>query len=68
VCVEVIDDGPGTAPKSDDEGGHGIVGMRERVRMHGGTLRAEPAAAGGFVVAAGLPTEPAAAMLVGDPR
>jgi signal transduction histidine kinase len=69
VCVEVVDDGPGTAPNNAaDDGGHGIVGMRERVRMHGGTLRAEPAAAGGFVVAAELPTEPAHTMLVGDPR
>jgi signal transduction histidine kinase len=35
--------------------GHGLVGMRERVRIHGGELRAGPAAGGGFEVVAALP-------------
>ena len=35
--------------------GHGLVGMRERVRLVGGTLDAGPLADGGFRVAAGLP-------------
>jgi signal transduction histidine kinase len=41
--------------------GHGIVGMRERARLLGGTLDAGPRPGGGFRVAAHLPTggEPA---------
>ncbi|MGH9170955.1 MAG: sensor histidine kinase [Acidimicrobiales bacterium] len=33
-------------------GGHGIQGMRERARLHGGTLVAGPAEGGGWVVSA----------------
>jgi len=36
-------------------GGHGIVGMRERVNLCGGTFSAGPLAEGGFLVAAMLP-------------
>ena len=41
--------------------GHGIVGMRERARLLGGTLEARPRPDGGFRVVAHLPTggEPA---------
>ena len=40
--------------------GHGLAGMRERVTLLGGAFSAGPAAGGGFVVAAELPTgEPA---------
>ncbi|MEW1723184.1 sensor histidine kinase [Streptomyces sp. NPDC093109] len=40
--------------------GHGLVGMRERVRLTGGTLDTGPLPDGGFRVAARLPlTEPA---------
>jgi signal transduction histidine kinase len=35
--------------------GHGLVGMRERVKLHGGELRAEPLPLGGFEVVAKLP-------------
>jgi signal transduction histidine kinase len=34
--------------------GHGLIGMRERVRMHGGSLEAGPAS-DGFLVRARLP-------------
>jgi signal transduction histidine kinase len=36
-------------------GGHGIVGMRERVRVYGGELTAEPRPDGGFLVRARIP-------------
>lgn len=39
--------------------GHGLVGMRERVRLTGGTLDTGPLPDGGFRVAARLPLTPA---------
>ncbi|MFE7573759.1 sensor histidine kinase [Streptomyces sp. NPDC057521] len=39
--------------------GHGLVGMRERVRLTGGSLDAGPLPDGGFRVAARLPLSPA---------
>ena len=36
-------------------GRHGAVGMRERVELYGGTLRAGPSADGGWSVEASLP-------------
>jgi signal transduction histidine kinase len=39
-------------------GGHGIIGMRERAAMLGGTLDAGPAPDGGFGVSAFLPVGP----------
>jgi signal transduction histidine kinase len=53
LALAVRDRGPGAA--SAQSSGHGLVGMRERVRLHGGELRAGPAADGGFEVAAVLP-------------
>jgi signal transduction histidine kinase len=35
--------------------GHGLIGMRERVALYGGTLVAGPSAAGGFQVRANIP-------------
>jgi signal transduction histidine kinase len=54
VTVDVVDDGRGEAA-STPGGGHGLVGMRERVALFGGELRAEPLPAGGFGVHARLP-------------
>ena len=51
--LRVRDHGPGTAPEDPD--GHGLLGMRERAIMVGGTLTAGPAEGGGFVVDAVLP-------------
>ncbi|MDT0547981.1 sensor histidine kinase [Streptomyces lonegramiae] len=62
--VTVRDIGPVTGPMSPGPapgGGHGLLGMRERVAMAGGTLRTGHGPAGGFVVAAELPLRAAAA-------
>ena len=58
VDIRVRDDGRGHAPSGLDTGavgGHGLVGMRERAQMFGGTLEAAPVD-GGFEVRAHLPT------------
>lgn len=55
--VEVVDAGParGHRPPVPSGGGHGLVGMRERVALFGGTLDADHAPDGGFRVRARLP-------------
>ena len=55
VELEVSDDGRGNSVMSPGVGGHGLAGMRERTRMHGGTLQIGPGATGGFLVRARLP-------------
>jgi signal transduction histidine kinase len=60
VELEVADDGRG--PRPGDRGpaaGHGLVGMRERVSLYGGRLHTGPRTAGGFVVRALIPLDPA---------
>jgi signal transduction histidine kinase len=56
VQLEIADDGPGL--NGADGMGHGLVGMRERVALYGGTLEAGPRDGGrGFVLRAKLPVE-----------
>ena len=54
ITLEVVDDGRGINGRAT-EGGHGLLGMRERVAVYGGTLDAGPRVGGGFRVAARLP-------------
>jgi signal transduction histidine kinase len=61
VRVEVSDDGRGAAA-SDDGRGHGLPGMRERVGVYGGEVRAGPRVGGGFEVVARIPVREGAAM------
>ncbi|MGA3541835.1 sensor histidine kinase [Micromonosporaceae bacterium DT194] len=58
VRVEVTDDG--RRPVLAGGKGHGLIGMRERVALHGGEFRAGPRAGGGFAVTARLPYRVAA--------
>lgn len=51
--LEIRDDGVGST--SSNGTGHGIVGMRERLALLGGTLAAGPATGGGFRVLARFP-------------
>jgi signal transduction histidine kinase len=55
VEVEIRDNGNGAG--GHDGLGHGLVGMRERVALYGGTLEAGPQDGGGFVLKAHLPVE-----------
>jgi signal transduction histidine kinase len=56
VLIEVIDDGRGAVTSlSRAGGGHGLIGMRERVEIYGGELTSGPRPGGGFAVRAVLP-------------
>jgi signal transduction histidine kinase len=65
--LQVLDDGHGGSPAGNgggygdgEAGGHGLIGMRERVAMFGGELMARPRGGGdGFEVRARLPLEEA---------
>jgi signal transduction histidine kinase len=60
--LEVRDHGVGRGVEVSPNGhGHGLVGIRERVKLFGGEMSAAPAPGGGFLVRARLP-------LGGEPR
>ncbi|SCG68150.1 Signal transduction histidine kinase [Micromonospora inositola] len=61
VLVRAVDDGRGRPlVQPAPSGGHGLVGMRERVSVYDGSLTAGPRLAGGWRVEARLPLPSAA--------
>ncbi len=56
VEIEVVDDGRGAMTSNGL--GHGLVGIRERVKIYGGDMNTGNAPGGGFVLSARLPLEP----------
>jgi signal transduction histidine kinase len=53
VGIEVRDDGTGVTPS--DGYGHGLIGIRERVKLYGGEMTAGATNGGGFTLSTRLP-------------
>ncbi|WP_405513037.1 sensor histidine kinase [Streptomyces canus] len=58
LTIRVLDTGPATSSGPPNEEGHGLVGMRERAALYGGTVSAGPAGGGGWSVEAVLDLTP----------
>jgi signal transduction histidine kinase len=56
VAAEITDDGGSS--RNGYGGGNGLIGMRERVTVYGGSLEAGPRPEGGYLVRARIPLEP----------
>ncbi len=64
LLMLIEDDGRGAQRELYEQGGadglgHGLIGMRERIAMIGGTIDTGPRPGGGFRVSAALPLKPA---------
>ena len=55
--LQVVDDGRGSSAVNGETGGHGLIGMRERVALFGGELTASARGGTGYEVRARLPLE-----------
>ncbi|BCJ51464.1 hypothetical protein Asp14428_29390 [Actinoplanes sp. NBRC 14428] len=61
LFVEIVNDVPARVPRPIEEpnqAGHGVVGMRERARLAGGSVEIGARPAGGYRVAARFPLPP----------
>ncbi|MGC5617493.1 sensor histidine kinase [Georgenia sp. Z1491] len=67
LTLQIDDDGRGAAARGDGQG-QGLVGMRERTAVLGGTLLAGPAPAGGYRVRLEVPVHAGAGPHVGQDR
>ncbi|MGO9792201.1 MAG: sensor histidine kinase [Solirubrobacteraceae bacterium] len=56
VGIEVHDDGTGATPSNGH--GHGLIGIRERVKLYGGEMTAGTTNGGGFTLSTRLPLTP----------
>ncbi|MET8243903.1 sensor histidine kinase [Streptomyces sp. NPDC005202] len=56
--IRVKDSGPAGRAGPPNEEGHGLVGMRERAALYGGSVSAGPAPGGGWAVEAALDLKP----------
>ena len=56
--VEVLDDGPASAPAVDGATGRGLIGIRDRAALLGGRVEVGPRLGGGYAVRAWLPLQP----------
>ncbi|MFD9859312.1 sensor histidine kinase [Streptomyces alboflavus] len=62
IEVSVTDNGEGVIPdRVRSPGGHGLIGMRERAKLYGGSISIGPRSVGGFAVRLTLPTSARAA-------
>ncbi len=59
LLLDVEDNGRGEDAGNGRRTGHGLVGMRERISLYGGTLRTGSRRGGGYSVAASIPLDPA---------
>ncbi len=57
--VTIADDGAGVAPNASLDSGRGVLGMRERAELLGGTLDTAPGSSGGLIVTARIPNREA---------
>ncbi|MFI9008065.1 sensor histidine kinase [Actinosynnema sp. NPDC053489] len=53
--VDVVDTGGTPGPGAAGGNGHGLIGLRERLAVYGGTLEARPRPGGGYQVTASIP-------------
>jgi len=60
LVIRVRDNGQAGRHAPRNEEGHGLVGMRERAALYGGTVTAGPASGGGWLVEATLDLTPQA--------